>query len=98
LSVDLGNLNGGYDNAGTAGLLIGGSQYVPATGTDATSGNWTTWTAVFTGTPGTQGDSITIDLRAVIDVPPVQSDFDKVGLTASTAPPNQASTVFLRWD
>jgi hypothetical protein len=78
LTVDLGNRLDGYDDAGSAGLQIGNAVYVPATGIEATPGNWTPWTATFTGTLATAGDSITIQLNAA----GAQGDFDNVSLTA----------------
>src|SRR5215469_4871604 len=57
LQVDLGARNDLPFDA-SAELIIGGSIIVPATGVDPTAGNWSTFTATFTGTQAEAGDSI----------------------------------------
>ena len=44
-----------------AGLIGGGDTFL-ATGVDPTAGNWSTFTATFTGTLAEVGDPITIEL------------------------------------
>jgi PEP-CTERM motif len=61
---------------GSADLVIGGVDFL-ATGTPAAAGDWATYTATFTGTSGTAGQSIAIQLNGI----GVQGDFDNVELT-----------------
>jgi len=63
----------------TADLLVNGVQYF-ATGTVATAGNWTQWTATYTGLAADAGDSITIQLGGTGN----QADFDDVTLSYTT--------------
>jgi hypothetical protein len=83
LTVDLGTrVDTGFGSA--AGLVIGGVTFVGATGTPAGPGEWATYTATFTGTHLTAGDSIEIDLLSIGS----QGDFDNVQLSdaPSTVP------------
>lgn len=79
LTVDLGSRNDtGFGSA--AGLFIGGNFYA-ATGTVPTAGNWSTFTATFTGTAATAGDAIDIQLLMT----GAQGDFDNVQLSDNTS-------------
>jgi hypothetical protein len=71
-------------------LLIG-STPMAATGTTPTAGNWTTWTATYTGLPGDSGDTIVILLGAT----GTQGDFDDVTLTGTTVPEGGATALYL---
>ena len=82
LSVDFGTRNVGQYGVGYAFLQIGDSIFDFATGTYATSGSWTPWTAIFTGTALTAGDPIDIVLGSVRS----QGDFDNVSLTSTPEP------------
>jgi hypothetical protein len=62
---------------GSADLVIGGSNFVLATGTPAAAGEWATYTATFTGTAGTAGQSIGTQLNDIA----TQGDFDNVQLS-----------------
>jgi hypothetical protein len=73
--VDIGHRND-YPATGIADLLINGVKYF-ATGTPAPAGNWSTYTATYTGTAADAGDSITVQLNAS----GAQGDFDNVRLT-----------------
>jgi len=86
LMVDLGQRN---DTAFTAGadLLINGSTVMLATGTAPSAGNWSTFTASFTGAPST----ITIQLTSG----GVQADFDNVRLSFASAVPEPAGFTLL---
>lgn len=80
LTVDLGSRNdSGFGSS--AGLFIGGNFYA-ATGTVPTAGNWSTYTATFTGTAATAGDAIDIQLLMT----GAQGDFDNVKLSDDTSP------------
>jgi len=63
----------------TADLLVNGTQYF-ATGTVATAGNWTQWTATYTGLAADAGSPITIQLGGTGN----QADFDDVTLSYTT--------------
>ena len=75
LMIDLGKRN---EQAFTAGadLLINGNRYI-ATGTTPTSGNWSTFTATYTGLAADVGMPITIELTSR----GTQSDYDNVRLS-----------------
>ena len=73
LSVDLGNRLDGYQNHGSADLLINGIRYA-ATGTEAAPGYWTLWTTRYVGLGADVGQSITIELNAN----GAQGDYDNV--------------------
>jgi len=80
LTVDLGSRHDtGFGSS--AGLFIGGNFYA-ATGTVPTAGNWSTFTATFTGTAATAGDAIDIRLLQT----GAQGDFDNVQLSDDTSP------------
>jgi len=66
---------GGLTNAEC--LVIGGSTLIAATGTPAAAGDWATYTATFTGTSLTAGQSIGIQLSSIGS----QADFDNVQLS-----------------
>lgn len=63
----------------SADLLVDSNSY-SATGTIATPGNWTQWTATYTGLAADAGDPITIQLNATGN----QGDFDQVVLTETS--------------
>lgn len=73
------------------GLIIGGT-FIPATGAAPAAGQWSLWTATFTGTAATAGDSITIALRNT-GSPAGQADFD--GVTMSVVTPEPASYLLI---
>jgi hypothetical protein len=75
LQVDLGARNDLPFDA-SAELIVGGNTFL-ATGVDPTAGNWSTFTATFTGTPAEAGDPITIELLTS----GTQGNFDNVRLT-----------------
>jgi hypothetical protein len=85
LTVEIGNrLDGSYwDNPG-ANLLVtgtdGGTYY--ATGTEPAQGDFSVYTATFTGNALNAGDSITIDLTTSGD----QGDFSAVSLVSNPTP------------
>jgi len=62
--------------------LSGPPIVIPATGTPPALGNWSEYTATFTGTAATAGDSITIQLVSS----GLQGNFDNVHLTAIPEP------------
>lgn len=80
LMVDLGNRKDlGF--GASADLMVGGTV-IPAIGTTPSSGNWSTFTATFTGTAANVGNDITIQL-----IPTgTQANFDNVRLTESPIP------------
>ena len=84
LQVDLGWRNDVPAFIGTANLLVNGKQYL-ATGATPLQGNWSNFTATYTGLAADVGDPITIQLDSIGE----QSDFDNVRLAdnlASTVP------------
>jgi hypothetical protein len=81
LMVDLGHRRDDVPFMGSADLLVG-STTVPAIGDEPSPGNWSTYTARFTGTAANMGDTITIQLNAS----GVQETFDDVRLTEEPAP------------
>jgi hypothetical protein len=81
LMVDLGHRNDGFFSLGTVQLLIGGTP-ITATGATPTSGNWSTFTAVYNSVPADVGKALTIQLKAN----GLQSDFDNVRLDAVAIP------------
>ncbi len=92
LTVDIGARTD-VPSLGLAVLVIGGSTLVPATGVPATAPGWSTYTATFTGTATTAGDSIGILLNSN----GVQGDFDNVKLTATgtaAVPEAGAATIY----
>jgi hypothetical protein len=82
LNVDLG-WNNATAFAGVADLSIGGNRYL-ATGVMPTQGNWSTFTATYTGLPADAGDPIIIDL-SFNGSPNGQANFDNVRLTTATS-------------
>ncbi len=89
MTVDLGwRLDDPF--AGSAGLLINGVQYL-ATGTTPVQGNWSTYTATYTGLSADVGDTITIQLNATGD----QGNFDNVALVDSLNTVSEPETMFL---
>jgi hypothetical protein len=85
LSVYVGSRLDGYSGGYTDAveLLIGGTPYY-ATGSEPNPGDWSLWTATYTGTGTDAGKSITIELNPSPSEP--QSDFDKVSLSATPEP------------
>jgi hypothetical protein len=83
LTLEIGHVtDSGF--GGSAELLVANRVFT-ATGTIPTPGNWSTFTASFTGDFANVGDSITIDLRDTgLDT---QGNFDSVSLTSSSGPP-----------
>jgi hypothetical protein len=83
LQVSLGWRNDLPSFVGSADLLVSGNQYL-ATGVTPAQGNWSVFTATYTGLAGDAGDPITIQLNDG------QADFDNVllsdNLTAAPAP------------
>src|ERR1700730_11399182 len=75
MQVDLGFRND-TPFAGSADLLINGIQYF-ATGTTPIRGNWSTFTATYTGLASDAGKAITIELNSS----GLQGNFDNVRLT-----------------
>lgn len=87
LQVDIGlRADRAFD--GTADLLINGVRYV-ATGSAPTAGNWSTFTAMYTGTASDAGQSITVELNST----GLQGNFDNVRL--SDAVPEPASFLLI---
>jgi hypothetical protein len=80
LQVDLGWRKDIGAFIGTADLLVNGNQYA-ATGATPVQGNWSTFTATYTGLPADVGDPITIQLNS----PGTQADFDNVRLSDNLA-------------
>ena len=76
LQVDLGWRKDFPVFTGTAGLLVNGRQHV-ATGTTPVRGNWSTFTATYTGLAADAGAPITIQLNTLS----LQADFDNVRLS-----------------
>jgi hypothetical protein len=81
LMVDLG-VRIGLPFTGSADLLINGHT-ITATGTTPTSGNWSTFTATYTGLAADAGDAITIELKSS----GAQAEFDDVRLSSNAAAP-----------
>ena len=77
---------------GTVDLLINGVRYV-ATGSAPSQGNWSTYTATYTGLAADAGKSITIELGTT----GIEGDFDDVRLSdnALAATPEPGSLVLL---
>jgi hypothetical protein len=65
---------------GTEALVVNGNTYL-ATGTPASPGHWSTYTATYTGLAGDLGDAITIQLAS----PGAQGDWDNVQLSSATS-------------
>ena len=87
LQVDLGARNDLPFDA-SAELLVGGTAF-DAVGADPTAGNWSTFTAMFTGTQAEAGDPITIELITS----GTQANFDDVRVSdnLSAAVPEPSS-------
>jgi hypothetical protein len=68
--------SGGLGFFATADLLVNGNQYL-ATGALPTPGNWSVYTATYTGLAADVGDPITIELNST----DLQGEFDNVQLT-----------------
>jgi hypothetical protein len=85
LQVDLGWRKDFPAFVGTADLLINGTQYL-ATGTTPVQGNWSVFTATYTGLAADAGDPITIQLSSTAP----QADFDNVVLNG---PSSELATV-----
>jgi hypothetical protein len=66
---------------GTADLFVNGTPYL-AIGTAPTAGNWSLYTATYTGTSADVGQPITIQLNAGTP----QGDYDNVTLSATPEP------------
>jgi hypothetical protein len=91
LTVDIGNrADGSYFGDPGANLLIGGTQYFYAAGTEPASGAFSAYTATFFATPSMNDDTITIDLTTGW----VQGDFSDVTLT-QTVPEGGANSLYL---
>jgi len=90
LQVDLG-LRNDIPSSASAGLLINGNL-ITAVGAAPTAGNWSTFTATYTGLAGDVGQSITIQLAAS----GIQGNFDNVRLSddLGTVPEPGTATVF----
>jgi hypothetical protein len=84
LQVDLGWRNDEPVFTGMADLLINGSQY-DASGTTPAQGNWSTFTATYTGLAADAGDPITIQLNSTGSFAQ-QADFDNVLLSNNIVP------------
>jgi hypothetical protein len=80
LQVDLGWRNDLPTFIGTADLLVNGTQYF-ATGAIPVQGNWSDFTATYTGLAADVGDPITIELNSS----GTQADFDEVRLADNLA-------------
>lgn len=91
LLVDVG-LRHDLGDPGTEALVINGVDYF-ATGSSPAAGNWSTFTATYTGLAADVGKSITIELASGGN----QGDWDNVRLSDSTASavPEPASGVFM---
>jgi hypothetical protein len=76
LQVDLGWRNDLPSFVGSADLLVNGTQYF-ATGVTPVQGNWSDFTATYTGLAADVGDTITIQLNTSGE----QGDFDNVLLS-----------------
>ena len=87
LQVDQGQRND-LGAAGTIELVIGGTPIL-ATGIAPSPGNFSTFTATYTGLPGDVGDPITIRLTSFS----AQGDWDNVRLDATLVP--EPSTLWL---
>jgi hypothetical protein len=90
LTVEIGTRNDtGF--GGSADLVINGTTDVLALGTPAAPGGWATYTATYTGTHATAGDSIGIQLNDI----GIQGDFDNVQLSdaPSTVPEPSSLTL-----
>ena len=81
MTVNLGERKGSSFTA-SADLLLSSGTVIPAIGTPPTSGNWSTYTAEFTGSAANVGDTITIQLLES----GVQGAFDNVHLRAIPEP------------
>ena len=81
LMVDLGWRNDFGSFTSAADLMINGNA-ITAIGTAPTQGNWSTFTATYTGLASDVGSSITIELLTSGG----QGDFDNVRLSDSTVP------------
>jgi hypothetical protein len=80
LQADLGWRNDLPTFLGSADLLVNGNQYF-ATGAAPAQGNFSNFTATYTGLAADAGDSITIQLNT----PGEQGDFDNVRLSSGIA-------------
>jgi len=89
LQVDVGKRND-LPATGTVNLLINGNL-IGAVGAAPTSGNWSTFTAAYTGLAADVGQSITIQLAAS----GIQGNFDNVRLSddLGTVPEPATATV-----
>jgi hypothetical protein len=82
LEVDLGWRKDYPAFTGTADLLVNGTRYV-ASGVMPVHGNWSTFTATYTGLAVDAGDPITIELNNSNNS--LQADFDDVRLSSNIA-------------
>ena len=89
LQVDVGMRNPAFP-LGTVDLMIGGTSFL-ATGTTPVTGNFSNFTATYTGLAGDVGKTIGIQLSATQS----QGDFDNVRLNDSTASAPEPGTAFL---
>lgn len=85
LQIDLGWRNDMSAFTGMADLLVNGKQYV-ATGAAPVQGNWSEFTATYTGLAADAGDPITIQLNSTGSFAQ-QADFDDVLLNSNIASP-----------
>jgi len=93
------NLDFGWNNAtafaSVADLLVGGNRYL-ATGVMPVQGNWSTFTATYTGLPADAGNPITIELFFNGAIPNGQANFDNIRLsTTPSAIPEPSFTGLL---
>ena len=91
LTVDIGDRADCCDYVGGANLTVGDNSY-NASGTYALPGNFSVWTATFTGTAADAGDPITINLTTAPGSE--QGDFSDVTLTQSV-PEGGAAWLYL---
>jgi hypothetical protein len=89
LKVDLG-LREDEGDPGAAYVVIG-STLIQASGTLPSAGNWSVFTATYTGTTATAGESIGVELASS----GAQGDFDNVILTDTLPVPEPASLLLL---
>jgi hypothetical protein len=92
MQIDLGWRKDYPAFASAVDLLINGTQYV-ATGTAPTQGDWSTFTATYTGLAADVGDPITIELRNTNSS--LQADFDNVRLSSNPPPASEPSSIAL---
>ncbi len=90
LQVDVGLRKDCCQNLGKVQLLIGGTPIL-ATGVEPSGGDWSTFTASYTGLSADIGKPITIQLSSSGD----QGDFDNVRLDATATPVPEPASVSL---